>query len=246
MCDITVTFAHNFYRYPATGMIKHFHYCHEAVFYGSGCSGVTRIGGETYEFRENSVALIKRRSPHDEDHFSTGNVVFFGFDGWEDFTEGVYYDLPQLGKYFYDILSEIRGQPYDYDRMAALTAQKVLILIEREQKRGENSVKDLSYFKKHIEENFSQRISLRSLAASSGYSYDHFRHLFTRTYGVSPSQLIIRLKLECARKMLVSTELSCTEIALRCGFYDSVQMSKMVRDKYGAPPTELREKGRED
>ena len=40
--------------------------------------------------------------------------------------------------------------------------------------------------------------------------------------------------------ILKTTDLSCTEIAYQCGFSDSGQLTKMIKNKYSTTPTKIR------
>jgi AraC-like DNA-binding protein len=78
------------------------------------------------------------------------------------------------------------------------------------------------------------------LSALTGYSYDYFRHIFKVAYGISPQDYLINVRLEQAKSMLHNTALSCTQIAISCGFSNSGQMSVMIKRRYGKSPLALR------
>lgn len=59
---------------------------------------------------------------------------------------------------------------------------------------------------------------------------------FKALIGHTPSEEIRRLRLEYIRSLLVQTDLSVKEIALRCGFTYGENMDRFFRDAYGVPP----------
>ncbi len=237
---MTVTFATTIVKNIGDIVIEHTHACHEAVYYDEGCSGIGQIGDYEYEFCGGSVAMIPEGVSHFEKHFTTGRVIFFGFDDDSEYNPVCLKNLFYLKRYFRDILAEVCDQSFGYEEMLELTLRKILLHIHRTETNNYHSVTNLTYCREFIEENFTQPISLKDLARTSGYSYDYFRHLFTTVYGQSPSALIMNLRLELAEKMLKTTNTSCTEIAHHCGFFDSGQMSKMIKKKLGLTPLELR------
>jgi len=237
---LKITFATTIEKHGGDFVIDHTHACHEVVFYDEGCSGMGQIGEYKYEFSGGCVAMIPKGVSHFEKHFATGRVIFFGFDDDGEYNSVCLENLFCLKRYFRDILSEVCDQSFGYEEMLELTLRKILIHIRRSESGNSHSVTNLTYCREYIEENFTQHISLADLASTSGYSYDYFRHLFTTIYGQSPSSLIMDLRLELAEKMLRTTNISCTEIAHHCGFFDSGQMSKLIKKKLGMTPLEVR------
>jgi AraC family transcriptional regulator len=63
-------------------------------------------------------------------------------------------------------------------------------------------------------------ITLQELAAACSLSERQFSRSFRRTFGFSPHQYLIRLRLKQAKALLVQTRKSLAEIAQLCGFCD--------------------------
>lgn len=85
-----------------------------------------------------------------------------------------------------------------------------------------------------------QPINIYDIAKLAGYSYSHFRHLFTKYFDISPKKYLIDVRCQKAFELLKTTEISCAEIAYRCGFSDSGQMTKMFKEKYSLTPLAVR------
>lgn len=219
------------------------HACHEIVFYGEGSSGKLRIEGKHYEIRAGAVSVMHKGQVHEEVHTAPGSVIFFGFRYAQVPASGMYYDMWKLQPLFADTAQEMRMQAIGYERLASLKVAEILMYLEREQLSAQREVKDLSYCKRYIEENYMQKVSLKLLAQMTGYSVEHFRHLYTRAFGMSPQQTLIACRMARATALLRQTKRSCTEIAYLCGFSDSAQMSKMLKAAYGRTPSQIRKKG---
>lgn len=238
-----VTFATTIEKHRGDAVIDHTHACHEIVYYDEGCNGKVMLGEKEYEFRAGDIALIPQGILHKEIHFSTGKVIFFGFMcDEENILPGMFTNMFYLKYSFRDIINEVRDQSLGFEEMMELSLRKILLCLKRQKENEYHSVTNLAYCREYIEENFTQTISLKDLASASGYSYDYFRHLFTSVYGQSPSSLIMSLRVGFAIKLLSTTKLTCTEIAHQSGFFDSGQMTKMLKKKYGLTPSEIRKR----
>ena len=240
---MTITFATAYDLHKGHIVIEHSHSCHEIVYYDEGCSGVGVVDNTEYKFGAGDIVIIPKGSPHKEMHCSSGRVMFIGFTlDDEDIKTTTYSDMSFLRQSFQDVLSEIRDQAVGYEEMMTLSLRKIILHLRRCEGDVYHSATDLSYCREYIEENFTQQISLKELAANSGYSYDYFRHLFTSVYGRSPSSMIMSLRLSHAMELLSTTDMSCTEIAHSSGFFDSGQMSKLFKKTYKRTPSDIRKK----
>ena len=92
--------------------------------------------------------------------------------------------------------------------------------------------KSLFYCKNYIDENYMYKINISDLAKMAGYSIDHFRHLFYRNFNISPYNYIVQVRCKKAVELLKTTSYKCVDIAYKCGFSDSCQMTKMIKKYY--------------
>lgn len=77
---------------------------------------------------------------------------------------------------------------------------------------------------------------LSTLAASLGASVRQLNRLFKASVGETPSAFREALRLERAEVLVRTTDLTLTEIALRCGFADGSHFSRRFKRRYGCPP----------
>lgn len=115
---------------------------------------------------------------------------------------------------------------------------------ESRSERGEAgarlSHRQLQRIDDYIDEHLDQSIGLDDLAQAVGLSRFHFSRLFSNTLGRSPYQHVIRKRLERARHLLVSSELSVAAVALSAGFSSQAHFSALCRRELGATPRSLR------
>lgn len=94
----------------------------------------------------------------------------------------------------------------------------------------------------YIEEHVTEDLKLDTLAEVAGMSKYHFSRLFKDAVGVPPYRYVVQQRVEAARSLLLGTDLSVTEIALRTGFSSQSHLSTAFREHTGTTPVALREK----
>lgn len=92
----------------------------------------------------------------------------------------------------------------------------------------------------HIEEHFSEAISITTLAGIAAMSERALRRSFQEVLGVPPHDFILRTRLMRACEALTHTQKSATEIAVECGFYDQSAFAQQFRQVIGKTPSEYR------
>ncbi len=83
-------------------------------------------------------------------------------------------------------------------------------------------------------------VTLDDVCAHFHKSRSQISHMFKTTYGMSIRTYCNQLKLEDARKLLLSTDRSVTDIALDTGFGDTNYFIHLFRQTYGTSPLRYR------
>ena len=93
----------------------------------------------------------------------------------------------------------------------------------------------------YMEEHFAEPdMRISDLAEMCGMSERYFLQIFRAYLSSSPKEFLIRLRLNQAKQLLVSENLSVSEIAALCGFSDLFYFSRSFRSKTGLTPSEYR------
>lgn len=219
----------------------HQHDFYELVYYTSA-NGTTTLGETPYTFDDGLFVVIPAGLPHDERHTRPCALFCVQFEAESPLPAGIYVDADRsVLRVLHAIQDEIVHQATGYRDMIDLKTRELIIHLERAATSGKKSSgKDLQYSVNYIRANYHEKICFSDLARHMHLSYDYFRHCFAAQTGRSPQQFLTDVRLEAARRLLKSSDKSCTEIAYLCGFSTSAQLSMMFRKAFGLTPMQYR------
>lgn len=89
---------------------------------------------------------------------------------------------------------------------------------------------------KYINTNYRENIGLDTLAALVNLDKSYMIRLFKASFGVSPIEYLIDLRLNHARTLLVNTDMTVGEIAAECGYNSSSFFVSSFGKKFGCTP----------
>ena len=92
-----------------------------------------------------------------------------------------------------------------------------------------------------IHEEFARPLRLDDLAARAGLSSYQFGRRVRELFGLSPTKLLIRTRVDAACRMLAQGALSISEIAQACGYCDQSAFTRQFRAVVGLPPARYRD-----
>jgi AraC family transcriptional regulator len=104
---------------------------------------------------------------------------------------------------------------------------------------GALPVHKLKLVRAYIEDNLSQKLSLRSIAEVAGLSVTNLKMLFRRSVGMPVHQYVIRRRVERAAQLLREGRLPGSQIALESGFSHQSHMALHMQRILGASPSQL-------
>ncbi len=118
---------------------------------------------------------------------------------------------------------------------------KILRKLEPAEAKKRESVflwKDILSF---IDSNLGEKLTLSALAKQCFYNPSYFSRSFKEKFGITLVEYITRSRAEAAARLLSETELSTSEIAVRCGFGDKSALYRAFAKQYGMTPREWRD-----
>lgn len=98
----------------------------------------------------------------------------------------------------------------------------------------------------YINMHFLDDPSLAEAAAAAHYNPSHFSTKFRETIGTTYSEYLSGLKINYAKKLLLSTDLKISDIAFKSGFTSQSHFLRMFGKAVGTSPLKFRTKHREN
>ena len=95
-----------------------------------------------------------------------------------------------------------------------------------------------------IEKEYTEEISMQSLAEELDVSVNHLISVFKKEMQVTPNVYLREHRLKQAARILAATDLPIQEVASSVGISDANYMIKLFKEKYGETPTAYRKKYR--
>lgn len=110
----------------------------------------------------------------------------------------------------------------------------------RLKKNDDSLVRVVSYIRSHV----GKRITLQEMADIAGLSLYYFSHLFKEMTGQSPNEFVIYSRIDRAKVLLLTTDLSITEISREVGYPNSSNLITLFTRRVGCPPAQFRKENR--
>lgn len=92
----------------------------------------------------------------------------------------------------------------------------------------------------YLDSNYNRTITIPSISRKAALSPYHFIRLFCRRYKQTPHQYLIQRRIDRAKELLRSSELSVTDICFQIGFESLGSFSTRFRNSTGLSPSEYR------
>lgn len=139
-----------------------------------------------------------------------------------------------------------KGNPETFEMNSSMLCIELLFMLGREAKT-ENIPDNIKAIARYLENNLSERISMKEVAARFGMSPASMFRRFHEELHETPGQFLIRKRMEAAKLLLLRNEDSIKDIAFKTGYssplYFSTEFSRYVgvsprRFKYSGHPAE--------
>lgn len=98
----------------------------------------------------------------------------------------------------------------------------------------------LQRVRNHMALSCQQELDVPELARMASYSQWHFIRAFHAVYGETPHAYLVEQRLDRARRLLRSSPLAISEIALAIGFENRCAFSRLFRQRFGVSAAQLR------
>ena len=89
----------------------------------------------------------------------------------------------------------------------------------------------------YINTHFTENNCLEKAAKQSSLSRRRFNELFKSCFGLTPNRYLTGLKIDYAKKLIITNYFSISQIAEMCGFSDIYYFCKVFKNETGTTPT---------
>src|SRR5712691_9181905 len=153
-------------------------------------------------------------------------------------------------------LLELMAQPVDAELLAPLVRDEILIRLLRtplgtrvaQIGQAGSSVQRIANAVSWLRANFDQLVNIEYLAKMVNMSVTSFHRQFKAVTGMSPLQYQKTLRLQEARRLMLTTMIDAGSAGRRVGYMSAAQFSREYSRFFGSAPTKdinrLREEGR--
>jgi PAS domain S-box-containing protein len=117
----------------------------------------------------------------------------------------------------------------------------VMAVIRRhEEERPSEQANETTRAVAFVKANLRRRFSVRELARAAGCSERNLHRKLLSTMGVTPHELVLRLRTEAAAHRLLSSDEAIADIAVSHGFFDQSAFTRHFRQRTGLTPRKFR------
>lgn len=102
------------------------------------------------------------------------------------------------------------------------------------------TLRRLTRAKDFMADSYNHPIALHDIAAKANLSPFHFQRLYRQTFGETPHDYLSRVRLERAKTLLKTSDLSVSEVCLEVGFGSLGSFSSRFVQEVGIPPSQYR------
>lgn len=154
---------------------------------------------------------------------------------------GLHEELLQL---FHALIRNVRTAEVGYRQVVTgITLQILAVLNTVSRYKAPDTdqpSKLISKAKFLLQESIETPVNLQEMVKELPMGYSRFRKAFREMMGISPNQYHLDLRLEKARELLLSTNLTISEVAFKTGFSSIFYFSRLFTHKNGLSPKEFR------
>lgn len=242
--------------------IKHTHDCTE-LFYVLDGLGRFEVDEDHFDVRSHDMVIVNPHIEHTEFGRSDNPLeyIVLGIEGLD--LTGRSEDLPYLSFSFGDdrddlrfylnaLIRELDEQRAGYDLVCQHLLSVLILRLLRDPRERvvvspsrKKSSKECAKIKRYIDANFTENITLDTLASLTHMNKYHMAHVFNDEVGCSPISYLIRRRITESQRLLAFTDHSISQISGMLGFSSQSYFSQRFKKVVGVGPAQYRRETKE-
>ncbi len=226
-----------------------------------------KIGNHARTVEENTLLVIRPDDAHSLHNATDGELSYLTLgvrsnvlqtiltslsDGlYESLLKGPYIEFrltPSTTIYYTNMFNKLHTSIHDQqtrdDLLSTIFISVVreLLLCNTQSKQTHNYSPTVNEFIEYMRKPENLTLSINDIIQNMNYSHCHLIRLFKKETGTTPSQYFLKIKLNYARNLLETTNLSVLDIASTVGFSSLGHFTEVFKKQYSLPPANYRKK----
>ena len=221
---------------------------------------IFHIGDQTYPLSQGEFILVNSNEIHSVDSPKRNHTIvlqiplktfeeYFTGDQFILFTHDPKIQDEQITELIREMYSAYTKKDCGYEMKVKSQYYMLLYLlvtkyrelnVSRDAVKRSKKLTKLSAITNYIKENYTEDLSLETLAEIFGYSPAYLSRMFQKYAGINYKSYLQGIRLEYAYRELIETDHTISETALNNGFPNSKAFSKAFSERYGILPSQFR------
>lgn len=222
------------------------------VYFKSG-SGSFRFGGETVEAHTDDLILYRPNEPQIFTYFKeeAPHIYWIHFAGTQADALMQHFGLRDLHSLHFpndfipqtisSIIAEFNNNRPFYEEVTCGLLLDMLAKIARGNAAHSQPLSSVEEITSFMWKTYMEDTPVSVYAKRCMLSVPHFMRLFKSTFGTTPLDYKLQIRIHMAKELLLMTQCTVREIALIVGFKDPFHFSRHFKKRTGYSPSEYRQ-----
>ena len=141
---------------------------------------------------------------------------------------------------FSGIREHFQSAPPDINEKCALLTHRLISYLAGQCLSGTRLSIPVLEIKYYIDRNLYQRLRLKDISKTLGFSVRHIIHLFKTETGQTPYDYLLEKRIRLAENLLKNSDMTVSEIAALLHFTDQYHFSRIFKTRTGTAPSVYR------
>ena len=216
------------------------------IHYVVSGKGVFSVKNKTYKLSAGSCFIIRplEKVFYQADANNPWHYIWVGFEAPDHDPEqltGDVLSIPGLGNIFSSLMDAQEKSEGRNEFISGKIWELMSLISEAGKPKISRNRSFAEQAKTCIQAKYMTGITVSEIAKMLNLERSYFSTVFKNSVGISPQKYINNFRLEKAADLLLSSDLSVTDIAYSTGYSGVINFSRMFKRRFGQSPSEYRE-----